>query len=400
MTPSRLRVLAAVMACAFGSATQAADNASMFTLSGFATLGLVKTNTDDAHYVIAGQPRGATKDVSGEVDSKLGVQAGVKFNPMFSGTVQLLSKQNGDGNFVPGVEWAFLKAQVLPSLALRAGRMGAPFFAVSDFRDVGFANTALRPVPDVYGQVSFSHFDGADATWQTSTGVGTVTAQVFGGKSSDTFERTDLDLKKLIGFNTTLEMDNGLSLRLGHVTGKLTVQSASLSGLVTLLRTTPFASVGNQIDATDKKATFTGVGATWDEGEWLVNAEYTMRRTESYVPDTNGWYVTVGRRFGAFTPYVIGSQVRTVSSNVNNTIQPLTPTLAQLQAVVNATTEGQRLQQKTVALGVRWDFMRNFALKAQVDHVKASSDTFFTQAKAGFAPRNVNVLSLAVDTVF
>lgn len=400
MTHPRLRILAALVAGALGSAAQAADNASMFSLSGFATLGLVKTNTDDAHYVITGQPRGATKDVSGEVDSKLGVQAGVKFNPMFSATVQLLSKQNGDGNFVPGVEWAFLKAQVLPSVSLRAGRMGAPFFAVSDFRDVGFANTALRPPPDVYGQVPVSHFDGADVTWQTSTGLGTVTAQLFGGKSSDTFERNDLDLKKMVGFNTTLEMDNGLSLRLGHVTGKLTVKSSSLSGLVTLLRTTPFASVGNQIDATDKKATFTGVGATWDEGDWLVNAEYTMRRTESYVPDTNGWYLTVGRRFGAWTPYVIGSQVRTVSSNVDNTIQPLNAQLTQLRAVVNATTDGQRLQQKTLALGVRWDFMRNFALKAQVDHVKATAETFFTQAQPGFAPRNVNVLSLAVDTVF
>lgn len=346
------------------------------------------------------QPRGATKDVSGEVDSKLGLQGNAKFSQMFSGTVQLLSKQNGDGNFRPGVEWAFVKAQVLPSLSVRAGRMGGPFFAVSDFRAVGYANTTLRPPQDVYGQVPVSQFDGADATWQTSTGLGTVTAQVFGGKSKDTFERTDLELKKLVGVNATLEMDNGLSLRLGHVTGKLTVKSKTLGGLVTLLRTTPFASVGNQIDATDKTATFTGVGATWDEGEWVMNAEYTMRRTESYVPDSNGWYVTVGRRFGAWTPYVIGSQVRTVDTNVNNTIQPLTPALAQLKTVVDTTLASQRLQQKTLAIGARWDFMRNFAFKAQVDHVRASAETFFTQTQPGFAPRNVNVFSVAVDTVF
>lgn len=400
MTHPRPRLLAALVAFVLSGAAHAAESSSAFSLSGFATLGLVKTSTDAGHYVISGQPRGATKDVSGEVDSKLGVQANVKLNPMFSGTVQLLSKQNGDGNFRPGVEWAFVKAQVLPSLSLRAGRMGGPFFAVSDFRAVGYANTTLRPPQDVYGQVPVSQFDGADVTWQASTGLGTVTAQVFGGKSKDTFERTDLELKKLVGFNATLETDSGLSLRLGHVKGKLTVKSATLGGLVTLLRTTPFASVGNQIDATDKNASFTGVGATWDEGQWLVNAEYTMRRNESYVPDTNGWYVTVGRRFGSVTPYVIGSQVRTVDSNVNNTIQPLTPALAQLRAVVDTTLAGQRLQQKTLAVGMRWDFMRNFAFKAQVDHVRASSKTFFTQTQPGFAPRNVNVFSVAVDTVF
>ena len=127
--------------------------------------------------------------------------------------------------------------------------------------------TPLRPPQDVYGQVPISHFDGADATYQTGTGLGTLTAQVFGGKSTDTFERTDLEFKKSMGFNVTLEMDNGLNLRLGHVTGKLTVKSTTLNTLVATLRATPFASVGNELDANDKTATFTGIGATWDQGE-------------------------------------------------------------------------------------------------------------------------------------
>jgi hypothetical protein len=98
----------------------------MFSLSGFGTLGLVRTSTDDAQFALFGQTRGADKDVSAEVDSKLGVQVGAKFNDMLSGTVQVLTKSNGKGNFTPGVEWAFLKAQVTPGLSLRAGRMGAP----------------------------------------------------------------------------------------------------------------------------------------------------------------------------------------------------------------------------------------------------------------------------------
>ena len=73
-----------------------------------------------------------------------------------------------------------VQAQVTPGIALRAGRMGAPFFAVSDFRDVGFANVALRPPTDVYNQVPVSHFDGADASYQTNTSIGTVTGQLEG----------------------------------------------------------------------------------------------------------------------------------------------------------------------------------------------------------------------------
>jgi hypothetical protein len=401
LTPRRLRLLPVLLACALTTgAAHAADEASMFSLSGFATLGLVKTDTDAAHYVSAGQPRGATKDASGEVDSKLGVQAGAKFNSMFSATVQLLSKQNGKGNFNPGVEWAFAKAQVTPAVAFRVGRMGGPYFAVSDFRDVGYANTTLRPPLDVYGQVSISHFDGADVTYQTSTGLGTVTAQLFGGKSTDSFSRTDLEFKKSVGFNATLELDGGLTLRLGHVAGKLTVKSAALNGLVAVIRTTPFASVGDELDANNKAASFTGLGATWDQGDWLVNAEYTQRRTDSYVPDTDGWYITVGHRFGSWTPYVTASQVRTVSGNVNNTIQPLNAALAQLKGAVDATTGGQRLAQKTVALGTRWDFTRNFAFKAQLDRVKPDGNGYFTQVQPAFAGKTVNVVSLSVDTVF
>ena len=91
----------------------------------------MRTSTDDAQYALFGQVRGADKDASAEVDTKLGVQVGAKFNSTFSATVQVLTKSNGKGNFMPGVEWAFVKAQVTPGLALRAGRMGAPFFAVS-----------------------------------------------------------------------------------------------------------------------------------------------------------------------------------------------------------------------------------------------------------------------------
>lgn len=395
----RQRVLPALIACLLSAgAAQAADETSMFSLSGFATLGLVKTDTDLAHYAMTGQPRGATEDVSAEVDSKLGVQLGAKFNPMFSATLQVLTKQNGKGNFNPKVEWAFVKAQLVPSVSVRLGRMGAPFFAVSDFRDVGFANTTVRPPHDVYAQVPVSHFDGADVTYQTATGLGTLTAQVFGGGSTDTINRTDIDLKKFLGFNVTLETDSGLSLRVGHMTGKLTVKSTQLNGLVAALRATPFKSVADQLDPNDKEAAFTGVGATWDQGEWLLNAEYTQRRMETNVPDTNAWYVTAGRRFGHWTPYMTVSQVRTVDTNVVNTIQPLNAQLAMLKGVVDATIVP--VNQKTLAVGTRWDFYRNFAFKAQIDHVRPNGVGFFSRVQPGFNSRSVNVVSVAVDTVF
>ena len=397
----RLTPLAALLAAMAVPAQ--AQSSDMFSVSGFATVGIVGTNTDGAHYVMPGQVRGATKDFSGEVDSKLGLQVNGRFSPMFSGTVQLLSKQNGDGNFTPGLEWAFLKAQLVPGAAVRVGRMGAPFFAVSDFRNVGYANTWLRPPVEVYGQVPFSQFDGADFSYQTALGGATVNLQLYGGQAKDTYERTDIKFKKMVGFNGTAEFD-GFTLRLGHVEGKVTVESATLNQLVTGLRGVPMAavsSVGDQLSATDKKAAFTGFGVSFDQGNFVGSVEYTMRRCECYIADTTGWYATLGYRVGKFTPYGTVSQLKVDSSNVNNTI-PLgvNTQLTTLKLTVDGLVATQHVAQKAVGLGLRWDLMRNVALKAQYDRVKPETIGLFTAEQAGFGGKNVNVYSLAVDTVF
>ena len=381
-----------------------ADSAgeSIFSFSGFATLGLVATNDSGADFVISGQPRGATKSVSGDVDSKIGVQATAKFNQMFSATAQLLSKQNGDGNYKPELEWAFGKAQFSPSLALRVGRMGGPFFAVSDFRDVGYANTWLRPPQDVYGQVPVSHFDGADLSYQMPMGSATVTAQVFGGKANSVLKGVDFDMQKLMGLNATAEFDNGLTLRFGHVQGRLNLHSSSLAQLVAILRSTPFAAVGNQLDATDKKASFTGLGLSWDQGNWITLFEYTKRKTESFVPDTTGWYLTLGYRYGKFTPYATVSQLKQDDSNVVNSIPTgVSPQLNALKATVDGTIQAQSNRQKTTALGLRWDAYRNVAVKGQYERITPDGPGLFTNPQPGFgAGGSVNVYSVSVDFVF
>lgn len=396
----RMTPVAAVLA-AF-AVTAHADAGSPFTFSGFATVGVTGTNTDDAHYVIPGQVRGATKSFSGEVDSKLGLQVTGRFSPMFSGTAQVLTKQTGDGSFTPVLEWAFAKAQLTPALAVRLGRMGAPFFAVSDFRDVGYANTWLRPPVDVYGQVPFSHFDGGDLSYQTRLGAATLNVQLLAGSAKDTYERTDLKFKSMVGFNSTAEFD-GVTLRLGHVQGKVTVENATLRQLVGALATVPVPgvpAVGQQLSAESKDASFTGVGLSFDLNDVIGSFEYTMRRADTYIADTDGWYATLGYRLGKFTPYATVAQLKVKDSNVNNTIPALTPQLAALKAAVDGLVAGQHVAQKSAGVGVRWDAMRNIAVKAQFDRVKPTTVGLFTADKPGFGGKNVNVYSLSVDTVF
>ncbi len=386
---------------AAGAQAQAASWDPSFAFSGFGTAAYTQTDTHDALYAAPGEASGASTDGSFGVDSKLGLQANAKANRIFSATVQAISERNGKGNFKPALDWAFVKAQFTPEFSVRAGRMGAPLFAVSDFRNIGYSNVWVRPPLDVYGQVGFSHFDGGDVTWQSTLGSATVTAQAYAGHTDYNSGGTPVHVSKQRGFNLTAELDDGITLRVGRVQGKLSADSASLAHLVAVLRTTPFASVGDEISAEPKDASFTGVGLGYDQGSWLGSVEYTKRKLNTYAASTMGWAATLGYRIDKFTPYGTVSRLRRDSTNVNDTIPTGVPQVAPLRAAVEGLIANSDIAQKTQALGLRWDAWKNLDVKAQVDHITpdAGARGLFNSPKPGFSGA-VNVYTVAVDFVF
>ncbi len=372
-----------------------------WAFSGFGTAGYVQTNTDLGLFAGPAQPSGAGKEGTFGVDSKIGGQINAKANAIFSGTVQVLSQRNGDGNFKPSVDWAFAKAQITPELAVRAGRIGAPLFAVSDFRNVGYSNLWVRPPLDVYGQVGFSHFDGADAMYQTSVAGVALTTQVLYGNTQTVNGGSPVHIRHQAALNFTAEFDDGITLRVGRLQARLSVDNAALTHLVTVIESTPFAAVGREVSATDKSASFTGVGLAIDRGNWVGGVEYTKRKTSSYVSSTTGWAVTGGYRVGKFTPFAVVSRLKVDSSNVNNTIPTSVPQVAPLAAAVNGLIASQSLSQKTTSAGLRWDAWKNIDVKAQYDRVTPDNDRgLFNRTKPGFGNAAVNVYSVAVDFVF
>lgn len=416
MSHQRRTIALAALAALFSTPGLAQDTGGpALSLSGFGTVGAVKTNNSDADYVIPGQPDGAGKSVDFGVDSKIGVQATATFNPMFSATAQVLSKHNSEGKWTPGLEWAFGKAKLGDKFSLRVGRMGAPFFMVSDFRDVGYTNTWIRPPLDVYGQITFSHFDGADLLYSSSIGDTNVTAQFFAGSSKVKYANgARPELKRIVGVNASAEI-GPVTLRAGHAQGKFSVtRSQRLDQLFNGLRTVAALPVGlgslgslaDDLEADSKDATFTGIGASLDWNNIVGSAEYTRRRTDSFLADTTGWYLTGGYRFGTWTPYVTLSKLKQDSDSSKTLpaapIPQLAGTMAALSKGVNDTLSS--VGQKTVAAGVRWDAMKNIAVKAQFDHIKpdarSSGQFVVREGKSGLNGKSVNVYSVAVDFVW
>lgn len=146
--------LAISTACAEDGSTQAVR------FSGFGTGALTWSDTNDALFSRPFQAGGAgTRPCTG-VDSNVGLQFDAGTTDWLSltgqGTVRKLEKDSY------GATWtlAFAKARLSDTLSVRAGRVPLAVFLVSDYRNVGYANTMLRPSQEVYGQVPNDSLDG------------------------------------------------------------------------------------------------------------------------------------------------------------------------------------------------------------------------------------------------
>lgn len=457
MSDKKLRRLplaaAALVACMSAQAEYQSPDGN-FRLSGFGTLGAVHTSTNDVLFNYPGQGGGAGTTPSASPDSKIAVQGTYKFTPTVSATTQIMTRYDADGQYVPTPDWLFAKWQAMPTLSFRAGRMGAPYFMVSDFRNVGYANTPVRPPLDVYGQVPTDQFEGADVTFQHNLGSITFNATLWGGESKADYrsaikkgataiEPSTFELKKQKGINLTAEMDNGLTLRAGYSKAKINISSSSID---TLMATgaalsvysasvgpvnTAFQSIGNQtinsvsaIGLNDKNISFLAFGASYDQDEWVISGEYTKRRSSGFIADTTGWYGLVGYRVAKFTPYVGLSRLTVNSANVSpaTIVAPTlaapfngaNPQLAGTAATLNSSIQGymdvEKLAQRTITVGTRWDVSSGMALKFQWDQIHKPADSyglFFTKDPStpeaqSFLNnrRKVNVLSVSMDFVF
>ncbi len=415
MTARRFR-FAAILAAAALAACARADDAPLFSLSGFGTLGASRSDNGAADYLVdAFHPDGPghTRRWSADADSRVGLQLATHLTSRVSAVVQVVSEQRYDGSYRPAVEWANVKLQVTPELSLRAGRVVLPVFTVSDSRKVGYANVWVRPPVEVYSLVPVTSNDGVDASYRMSVGDATNTFQATLGRSDSKFPDSAglgagmAKARDLVALVDTFER--------GFFTARATYGRAKL----TIDEYTPLfdafrqfgpqgAAIAERYGVMDRRIDFLGFGATYDPGRWFVTGEWARFDTRSVIGKKNAWYASAGYRVGKATPYLTYARMK-ADSNTSDPGLPLAglaPQLAgtgaQLNAILNAQLAAIPVQD-TVSIGVRWDFMSNAALKLQYDRLSlgASSHGTFGNLQPGFpVGGRVQLFSAAVDFVF
>jgi hypothetical protein len=410
-----------IAACALGIASLAPGGALAqqypdFSFSGYGTLGVARSDEDRADYLVdAFKPDGPghTDQWSYKVDTRLGGQVSAWFTPRLSGVLQVLVQQDHDDSWRPRIEWANVKYQLTDDLSVRAGRVVLPVFMVTDTRRVGYANVWIRPPVEMYSLVPVTSNDGADATWRLPVGAWTNTMQLTLGRSDSKFPNASgfdagtAEARRIAAFVDTVE-SGPFTARLSYGEARLTV--AAYRPLFDAFRMfgPPGEAIAQRYGIDDRRATFLGLGAGFDPGTWFATGEWARFDTRSIVGRKSAWYVSAGPRLGKLTPYATYARIKaeSASSDPGVSVAGLPAEVAGLGQLLNATLNrqlGALPQQSTVSIGVRWDFLRNAALKVQLDRVRVGprSHGTFGNVQPDFpAGAHVNVVSAAVDFVF
>ena len=330
------------------SAARAEDSAAPeIKVGGFGTGALTWTNTNDALFSRPYQAGGVgTKPRSG-VDSNVGLQVDAHLNDWLSLTGQGIVRKLETDTYSATGTLAFAKAKLSDTVSVRAGRVPLALFLVSDYRNVGYANTMLRPSQEVYAQVPNDSLDGADLDWRQDFGTSTLTTQLAYGRSSAKVAGETITFTNARVVNLILER-GPMALRLGRDEATLEIGQ----GGVTLAK---------------GKATFSALGLTLDHGNVLLQSEYTVAHAPG--ANTKAWYVMGGYRCGKVLPFVSHGKL---TGDIGQT---------------------------TYSAGVRWDAFRSADIKFQLDRVKPQGAGLFNQARPGFHGP-VTVGAVAVDFVF
>jgi hypothetical protein len=352
------------------SAAQA-DNGISTTINGFGTIG--GTYTGDSAYTYVHNPsefKATNSQFDLGLDSRIGVQANFSYGTDLSIIVEEEAKRRGSENFALGTEWAFIQYTPTADVKLRLGRVALATFLMSDSRDVGYAQPWFNAPNEMYGSEPFETLDGGQALWHVSLGqIGLDLKGAYGSTSqaeqADGANAGTVSARSAYNLAATLTYDNFL-LRVAET-------SISIPLILPLGPTT--------VSYTDHDKFFSA-GFQYDDGKAIALSEWA-KRIENDVPlvnlpvdMSNEWYVAGGWRFGKLTPLLMYGKW----DGGLSLLHPLETSA-------------------TLSASLRYDIVRNVALKAQFSRPQVLNTTYFNTPNYASSER-VNVISVGADFLF
>lgn len=396
------------------------DLSDWLKFDGFGTIGAFKANDPVAG--LRADSRQSTYSLNEwrfDGDTQASIQATLNPNGKLKAVLQLISKKDINSSHKPTVEWAYVSYPLTSELDIKVGRTVAPVFMMSDYRNLAYSQTTVRPQNEVYAINPITYQDGVTGRWEKKIGSGMFAVEGFFGKTKVSVAIGSVDVQRTKGLSLRWTEGNW-SARVGYSTNTLSFTSQSVSATLKSLTSLPAvvctncASVIPSIAALDGiEAKLKTIGFTYDDGIWIGQFEYGKRQSSSIiVAPVSGWNVLAGYRVGDFTPFVGMGSLKVDSAEAGLIAGPGAPASfkAQLKYLNAARIAIGSPDRDAYALGVRWDFAKNLALKAQFDSIKMAKPeigstgiitypTSMLGKPSGFDGR-VSMLTFNLDFVF
>jgi hypothetical protein len=428
MKPSRVmdsgRILLVCISFLQVQHANAEQKPSWLTIKGFGTLAGTGTDSNTVGFrrdITRTQGTREAWDISN--DSRFGVQVDTKFSETMQATVQWVAKDHAGDFIEQNLEWAFLRWTVQPDLNVRVGRLGADVFMLSDYRNVSYAYPWIRPPHEFYGNVPYYHFDGMDITKKFDVAGGFLSVKAFSGYS---FNELPTSLKILfkqesLNVGGTLQFEkNDWRVKAGYAHLEMLSEIPFNQYPNADLPVEQFLDPANSrlLDSfwpgvngvlpnlyiKGKEVNYASLGAAYDDGVWLAQAEAAYISTNTtWFPDQANGYLNIGRRFSSVTVYSLLGIAKSLDKNIAIPKPPQgVSAFNTAYNLLGDAINGNGIDEKSISLGLRWDFYTNMALKGQWSHYWLGKDgdrTWVTNT-VNVYPDHVNVFSVGVDFIF
>jgi hypothetical protein len=371
----------AIMMCA--SNTHAAD----IQFNGFLSAGAVKGNQDDIAYASS-----VTDKVDFQFDNVLGLQPVAKINDDLSIVAQWVA--DGRNDYELETDWAFARYQLGDGKNIRIGRLRLASYMLSDHINVGLAYPWIRPPDEVYKQVPFDNITGLDFRWQGNLGKLDLVVQPFVGNSSPKIVLIDQEftmyLNNCWGLNLTTR-NEFVELRLGFAQGKIQFSGVPAgyqqiqAGL--LLAGDIEGAEAYNIDEEDT-ANFAGIGINVEWNNLRTRAEFTQRRVNNVIADTQAWYGMVGYQLGKWLPHITYSTIESTDNDEREYGVPALDATAK-----QFISEGEH----STILGVRYDIHPRGDVKFELQRTQTDEGI---NGVLNSPDSSFNMIAIATDWTF
>ena len=399
----------------------ASTSAQAIQFDGFMTAGaslIVSIDVADKGNIYIGGlgDRGITEDLTFERDTRFGLQISSDVSENMSVVAQILGR--GDkGNFNAIIEWAYIDYEIHDVASVHVGKIKQPVYLVNDYVEVGYAYPWIRPPQEVYLLNNpLNTVNGIELLLQFPVGPGTLSLQPYIGSNRDDIPN---------GGGAYFEAENIYGMDIKYSGSGYTVHASNFQCEVKVTGTpfqvpnTLLGTVEVDLGGSKGDCNVTATGFNLDLANFVVYAEWQKRTTDDTLSqafgDTEGYYATLGYRFGKWLPHITFASIEGEASTVglpgNGAATVVGPTG---NPAIGFSVNFPVPIQTSITAGLRYEVNDSAALKVEYQVVDVEQDPAELQAaNQGFnyglfntnfsqlGPQDkVSIMSVALDVIF